>query len=140
MITLIASIDVERGLCDFNLKKIKDYQTAKVFKSHLEALRTALDPEADIHGFFAARRNLNVLGSSKLYEQAIPYADQLIITQINGIHNCSTHFPRFEDKFVLTKKSPIFREGDFEFQHQIWLKAEIVHEQEARAAEKREEE
>lgn len=140
MIKLIVTIDSERGLCDLNLKKIKDYQAKMLLKGHLEPLRRAFDDEDDIPAFFSKNRNLHVYGSSKLYEQVFPYADQLLITHIDGIYDCSKHFPRFEDKFVLKKRSRILNENGVEFQHQVWINKSLADAKSTRNADTRDSE
>lgn len=132
MIKLIATIDSERGLCDLNLQGIKDYQMKMLVKSHSEALRHAFANEVDIEGYFNTNRNIYALGGSKLYEQVFPYADQLFITQINGIYDCSTHFPCFEGNFVLIKRSRIHNENGIDYQHQLWLSKALAKSEDVR--------
>lgn len=133
MIKLIVTIDGARGMDgEWDLPRVEAYQNKKLATSDLQPLRRAFDRESDIQPFFHINRSVWVAGTSKLYEQAMPYADQLFITQINGIYNCDIFFPKFEDKFVPIKRSRIFLENGFEYQHQIWVKRELAYTQDAR--------
>jgi dihydrofolate reductase len=133
MIKIIVTIDSARGLKDsWGLPAVEYYQAKKLAIGHLEPRREPFERLGDIDAFFGSRPNIWVVGGSKLYEQALPYADQLFITQINGLFECDSYFPKFEDNFVLRKRSRILNEHGIEFQHQLWVNKSLANTQDAR--------
>ncbi|TXG76744.1 hypothetical protein E6P97_03040 [Patescibacteria group bacterium] len=40
-----------------------------------------------------------VMGGGGLYQEALPYCEELHITQLAGDYHCSVFFPKFEDQF-----------------------------------------
>ena len=94
--------------------------TEYVATSRLEPLRDGFKAVADIDLFLNQGGLTWVLGGSVLFESALPYADELYITQVNGNFHCTKFFPSFEKDYVLVKKSSIKKENGTEFQYQIW--------------------
>lgn len=104
---------------------IQPNTTEYVAVSHFKPLRTGFECVDDIDSFLEQNNEVWVLGGSQLFESLIDKADELYITQVNGDFNCTKFFPRFENKFVLTKKSRIHKENGIEFQYQVWKPKEL---------------
>lgn len=85
-----------------------------------EPLREGFKPVADPVKFIQDSSNVWVLGGQQLFETLLPYADELYITQVDGIFECSRYFPGFEKDFVMTAKSKIKEENGIRFQFQVW--------------------
>jgi dihydrofolate reductase len=132
MINIIATIDSTRGLLKLNLHKIETYQSKKLSMSHVEPVREPFSDINEANAYFSKNANIWVAGGAELYKQALPYANRLYITQISGIFDTENYFPKFEDKFDLIKRSRIFSENGFEFQHQIWENKLLAHSQYSR--------
>lgn len=74
------------GRENFVLSRTKDYEEVPTFDS----VEKALD-------YLKDRDKVFVLGGGKVYEQLIPKADQLIITEIHQEHAGDTYFPEYRD-------------------------------------------
>lgn len=91
-----------------------------VLTSHTEPLRHGFIAVHDIDSFFKLNPNVWVLGGSGVYEAALPYADELYITQVCGMFNCTKFFPSFGEQFELMSTKKIKKENGIEFQYQVW--------------------
>jgi len=139
MIKIIVTIDSARGLNGgWNLPSVEAYQTKKASTTHLQAISEPFSDESGIPAFFDENRNVWLLNSPKLYTQALPYVDQLLITQLNGLFGCEDCFPRFEDKFVLIKRGRIHNENGIDYQHQLWVNKSLAKSEDVRDADTRE--
>lgn len=56
--------------------------------------------------------NIFIIGGARAFEEALPYADELILTEIEGEKESDTFFPYFEDKFTESKKEGPFETSD----------------------------
>ncbi len=56
--------------------------------------------------------NIFVIGGARTFEEALPYADELILTEIEGEKESDTFFPYFSDKFIETKTEGPFETAD----------------------------
>ena len=101
-------------------------RTEYVATRRSEALREGFKLVHDTHKFLAQDTLTWVLGGSHLFESTIDQADELYITQVNGDFNCTKFFPKFEDKFVLIKRSAIQKENGTEFQYQVWKNKRLL--------------
>jgi len=63
-----------------------------------------------------------VLGGAQLYEQALPFADQLFLTQLDTDFSCTKFFPIFNNNFILLSETPKQKENNISFSFQIWRK------------------
>jgi len=53
-----------------------------------------------------------VIGGAKVFEDSLPYVNELILTRIDGDFDCNVFFPEFEDKFEeYSKEEPITENG-----------------------------
>lgn len=57
----------------------------------------------------AVNPDIFIIGGTRVFEEALPYADILHLTEIEGGKEADTFFPYFEDKFIEIK-----RDGPFE--------------------------
>jgi dihydrofolate reductase len=64
-----------------------------------------------------------VIGGAAVFAQALPLADELHITQLEGDFHCTKFFPVFEDEFVLTTELGPQVQNDISFRTQIWGRA-----------------
>ena len=75
----------------------------------------------DLKGFFENLKDeVWVAGGGQVFEQALPYATHLYITQVYGDFDCDIFFPKFEDKFELVEESPLQTENGIDFRFQLW--------------------
>lgn len=63
----------------------------------------------DLHAFLKEWKNkeecLYVCGGAKIYEQALPYVDEMWISLVYGVHEADTYFPNYErDDFTVVSK------------------------------------
>lgn len=91
-----------------------------VATSHTEPLRSGFTKAGNIDTFLDKMPYVWVIGGSKLFEHALPLANYLYITQVEGDFNCTKFFPEFEKDFELVRKSKIQEENGYKFQYQIW--------------------
>lgn len=81
-----------------------DFEGATLCQNIEEAIEKAKEVNEDVF----------IIGGARVFEEALPYADELHLTEIEGEKEADTYFPRFEDKFMETKK-----EGPFETSEEI---------------------
>ncbi|MDQ3065323.1 MAG: dihydrofolate reductase [bacterium] len=65
--------------------------------------------------------DLWVLGGGSVYQQFLPYADELYLTQVSGDYNCDVFFPDFEDTFELATKSAEMNHNGIDFRFEKWI-------------------
>lgn len=67
----------------------------------------------DINNFLSEYNgDLWVIGGAKVFEDSLPYVNELILTRIDGDFDCNVFFPEFEDKFEeYSKEEPITENG-----------------------------
>jgi len=63
-----------------------------------------------------------VVGGALLYEQTLPFADQLYLTQLDTDFSCTKFFPIFSNNFILLSETPKQKENNISFSFQIWRK------------------
>lgn len=95
-------------------------KTNYVLTSSSEPLREGFVAVDDIDTFLSENPTVWVIGGQGVFEAALPYADELYITQVNGMFGCTKFFPSFEGEFTLVSKSKIKKENKTEFQYQVW--------------------
>jgi dihydrofolate reductase len=61
-----------------------------------------------------------VIGGAAVYAQALPAADELYITRLDGDFKCTTFFPSFDDAFSLATDLGTHVEGGITFRFEIW--------------------
>lgn len=95
-------------------------KTEYVVTSHTEPLRAGFVPVSDIETFLTQTPYIWVVGGSGVFKEAIPLADYLYITQVEGDFNCTKFFPKFGDDFEMIRSSKILTENGYKYQYQIW--------------------
>lgn len=91
-----------------------------VLTSRVEPLSQGFYAISDVDTLLSQKLDTWVIGGQGVFEAALPYADELYITQVNGMFDCTKFFPSFEKDFTLVAKSPIKEENGIEYQYQIW--------------------
>lgn len=76
-----------------------------------------------------------VIGGASVYEQAIPYADELYLTHVEGDFGCDKFFPEFRDQFTMVDQSPLEQQNGESFRFEVWRSNALV-EKEAKAIQK----
>lgn len=62
-----------------------------------------------------------VIGGAGLFNAAIAYADELVLTHVKGEYGCDRFFPPYEDTFTLAKRTEPQLENGFEF-YMAWYR------------------
>ncbi len=62
------------------------------------------------------------LGGAGLFASTFDLADELYITQLNQVFNCTKFFPRFKDKFRLKSESEPHTENGITYTFQVWVR------------------
>jgi len=67
----------------------------------------------DINNFLSEYKgDLWVIGGAKVFEDSLPYVNELMLTRIDGDFDCNVFFPEFEGKFEeYSKEEPITENG-----------------------------
>lgn len=128
MIKIIVIIDSLRGIIESPNEDISQHVSKKLAgrtsiyaaNGHLEALRGDLDIKTYIESLKDSEGLVWVTGGSELFELALPYANEIIIVQLNGVFKCKEHFPHFEDTFFMEKRKPIREMDGLMYQFQSW--------------------
>jgi dihydrofolate reductase len=65
-----------------------------------------------------------VLGGGAIFQEALPLADELFVTQLDEDFHCTKFFPPFDDHFVLATTSPQHTENDISFRFEVWRRSD----------------
>ena len=144
MIKLIVAIDSSRGILSFKLQNHLDYYAKKTKTGRIlmdeqhyhgcsggertqyvavgdtQPLRDGFEAISDIDSFVTKSASVWVVGGSQLYARLIGQADELYITQVNGLFDGNGEFPAFEKDFTMISKTKIKKENSHLYQFQVW--------------------
>jgi dihydrofolate reductase len=91
--------------------------------THNKTLREGFIPVHDLrHFLYQVPRDIWVVGGAQVFEQTLPYANELYLTRIDKDFNCTKFFPQFEDKFKRKSVSPRHFENGVHFTFEVWVK------------------
>ena len=102
---------------DYKIHHREEY----VLTSRSEVLRPGFIAVNSLDKFIKNQReDIWALGGQNLFEQIVPQADELYLTQVNGNFDCTRHFPAYKHLFRLAWTSEQMQENGIDFQYQIW--------------------
>ncbi len=80
---------------------------------------------SDIDGFLKSfNRDLWVVGGAAVFEAALPYADELYLTEIQADFGCDKFFPEFSGKFMPFGEEPLQEQNGFIYKFVVYAKRE----------------
>jgi dihydrofolate reductase len=85
-------------------------------------MRPGFEAVADIGAFLAARADqvVWVIGGAGLFEQTLPVADELYLTQLEGDFDCTTFFPPYDQGFDRISSGEEHEEHGIRFHFEVW--------------------
>jgi dihydrofolate reductase len=91
-------------------------------RSATSSLRPGFSPVTDLAPFMAGHRDdvVWIIGGAGLYQAALPLADELYITQLDGDFGCTKFFPEFAHDFLLDPGARRMVENDISFRFEVW--------------------
>ncbi len=97
-------------------------RTNYVATTGVRELRDGFIPVGDVPQFLAehADARVNNIGGGGLFASTLGFADELVLTRIDGEFACTKFFPAFEDGFELSTESDPVWENDLTFTFQTW--------------------
>jgi len=95
-----------------------------VLTHQVDNLREGFSLTNNLNSFIQEHSNetIWVVGGALLYEQTLPFADQLYLTQLDTDFSCTKFFPIFSNNFILLSETPKQKENNISFSFQIWRK------------------
>lgn len=63
---------------------------------------------------------INNIGGAGLFGSTLAWADELVLTRIDGDFNCTKFFPAFDEQFTLASESEPVTENGSTFTFQTW--------------------
>jgi dihydrofolate reductase len=95
-----------------------------VLTHQVDNLREGFSLANNLNSFIQEHSNetIWVVGGALLYEQTLPLADQLYLTQLDTDFSCTKFFPIFSNNFILLSETPKQKENNISFSFQIWRK------------------
>lgn len=86
------------------------------------ALRQGFEAVHDIEAFFMSHvhEQIQDIGGASLFAQTLPYAHELVLTQIQADFHCTKFFPEYEDVFACVDRSEPVTENDVSFCFETW--------------------
>jgi len=95
-----------------------------VLTHQVDNLREGFSRANNLNSFIQEHSNetIWVVGGALLYEQTLPFADQLYLTQLDTDFSCTKFFPIFSNNFILLSETPKQKENNISFSFQIWRK------------------
>ena len=77
----------------------------------------------DLENFLKTfERDLWVIGGASVFEQALPYADELYLTEIQADFGCDQFFPEFQAGFMPFGEEPLQEQNGFLYKYVIYTK------------------
>lgn len=77
----------------------------------------------DLEGFLKSfERDLWVVGGASIFEQALPFADELYLTHIEADFGCDQFFPDYTDSFMQFNEESLQEENGFIFKYTVFVK------------------
>lgn len=83
-------------------------------------LRDGFYPVYDVDAFLKAHTDLWVIGGAKTFALALPYCQELHITQLDQDFGCTKFFPEIPASFKLIKESEPLTENNITYTYQTW--------------------
>ena len=101
--------------------KIHEYEEY-VLTSNPKPLRDGFVAVNSLVEFINSKKqDIWILGGEKVFEEALPYLDELYLTQIHGDFKCTKFFPPFKHLFKLAHEADTLSENGIDFNYQIWV-------------------
>ncbi len=77
----------------------------------------------DLDAFLKSfERDLWVIGGASIFEQALPYADELYLTHIEADFGCNQFFPEYDQQFMPFGEEPIAEQNGFIYKFAVYTK------------------
>lgn len=85
-------------------------------------LRPGFVPVSDIAHFLETHADdvVQNIGGANLFASTLHWADELVLTRIDGEFGCTRFFPPFEGEFVQVSESDPITENGVTFTYQTW--------------------
>ncbi len=78
---------------------------------------------SDLDGFLKSfERDLWVIGGASVFEQALPYADELYLTEIQADFGCDQFFPDFTASFMPFGEDSLQEQNGFIYKFAVYTK------------------
>jgi dihydrofolate reductase len=97
-------------------------RTNYVVTHSTEPLKEGFVAVHDVEEFLRSHADevIQDIGGAGLYEQTLQYADELVLTQLEGNFDCTKFFPEYHDTFELITESEPTTENGITFRFQTW--------------------
>lgn len=66
-------------------------------------------------------KDIWVIGGAKVFEEALEFADELWLTEIEGDYDCDVFFPEYKDAFVLSAEVGTQEENGYKFHYRNYV-------------------
>jgi len=91
-------------------------------------LREGFEKVGDAREFLKSfKEDIWVAGGAGLFASTLDLVDELYLTQLNGVFNCTKFFPEFENDFVLVSRSKPVVENGISFCFEVWKRQSQKH-------------
>ncbi|MEO5627406.1 MAG: dihydrofolate reductase [Candidatus Saccharimonadales bacterium] len=67
-----------------------------------------------------SKQTLWVIGGAKIYQELLPQTQELYVTRVGSLFNCTKFFPEFEAQYTMIETSPPKQENGIPFHFEIW--------------------
>lgn len=84
---------------------------------------TGAEVVSDLQSFLKTfERDLWVIGGASIFEQALPYADELYLTEIQADFGCDQFFPEFQSAFMAFGEEALQEQNGFIYKYVVYTK------------------
>ncbi len=111
----------ERDNIVLSTRGVHDAHPDFIFFKSIDALEYFLKSEYSDKSRFFEKEKIYILGGQKIYEQFMPFADELIITHVHHQFEADTFFPDWDDSFKKVFEDS-HRENELDFTFTIYTK------------------
>jgi dihydrofolate reductase len=70
--------------------------------------------------FKQLQQDIWVIGGAGMYKRAMPYANEIYLTQIDKNFHCDKFFPEYREKFRRKTQSPDHHQNGLTFRFEVW--------------------
>lgn len=93
-----------------------------VVSQHAAAVNGA-EVVTDLEAFLKTfGRDLWIIGGASTFEQTLPFADELYLTEIQADFGCDQFFPEYADKFMPFGEDPLQEQNGFIYKFAVYTK------------------
>ncbi len=99
--------------------RLKDRHNVVITSGHIDGVECVKTLD---EGLFKYDGEIMVIGGGSVYKQALPFADRLYLTRVDGHHDVDVEYPVYFPEIDFSQWYRIYTEPHYGYEFQIWCK------------------